>query len=144
MPQEPVPTPKPSPHPTPDRSQQQFNDCVSPAVNDYWRGFKRTGGKAIVGAAGAGVGIALFMGAPVVGFGLRASAATLSRGVTGTRLFHALSEAADRGVIGVVPLLGGVVMIEGLGEMLENRRVAERAVAKCASLFPNAVHAVLP
>ena len=32
-------------------------------------------------------------------------------------------------------------MMQGLGEMLENRRVAERAVADCASSFPNAVHA---
>ncbi len=83
-------------------------------------------------------------GAPAVGFGVRAAAATLGRGVTGTSLFHALSEVADGGVIGVVPLLGGAVMMQGLGEMLENRRVAERAVADCASRFPNAVHAVLP
>ena len=143
-PQEPLPKPQPSPHPYPNDQQKKFNDCVSPAVSNYWRGFKRTGGKAIVGAASAGVGIAVFAGGPAVGFGVRAAAATLGRGVTGTSLFHALSEISDGGVIGVVPLLGGAVMVQGLGEMLENRRVAERAVADCASRFPNAVHAVLP
>lgn len=147
LPQKPLPTPKPSPHPTPPSAaqQKQFDDCVKPHLDRYWRGFKRTGGKAILGAVGAGVGIAAFGGAPEVGFGIRAGFATLGRGVTGTTLFHALSEFADGGVIGVVPAaLGGGYMMQGLGEMLENRRVAERAVADCAKQFPNASHSVLP
>lgn len=44
----------------------------------------------------------------------------------------------------MVPLLGGGIMVQGLGEMLKNRRAAERAVADCARRFPNALHFVLP
>ena len=129
----------------PDYSQQkQFNDCISPAVQKYWRGFARKGGKTIAGALGAAVGVAVFAGAPQVGFGVRAGMATLGRGVTGTRLFLALSEVAHGGTLGLVPALSGASMVQGISEMIENRRVAERAIAECARLFPNASHMAIP
>ncbi len=142
--QERLPKPQPSPHPSPNNQQKQFNDCVSPAVSKYWRGYTRSGGKAIAGAASAGAGIALFAGAPQVGFGLRAASATLNGGVIKTTLFFALSEVADGGVISLVPSLGGTLMVRGLDEMIKNRRLAEQAVAECARRFPNAMHFVLP
>jgi hypothetical protein len=142
-PQDRLPTHPPSR--TANSSQQkQFNDCVKPHVAKYWQGFKRTAGKALLGTVGAAVGIAVFAGGQAAGFGVRAAAATLGRGVTGTRLFVALSEVAHGGTIGLVPALSGVYMVQGLSEMIENRRVAESAVADCARRFPNASHNALP
>lgn len=52
--------------------------------------------------------------------------------------------ACLRFLLPFVPTLSGAYIMQGLTDMIANRRVAETAVADCAKRFPDASHSVLP
>ncbi|MGI8918560.1 MAG: RHS repeat-associated core domain-containing protein, partial [Pyrinomonadaceae bacterium] len=141
-PQQPLPTPKPSPHPAPNMSQQkQYDECIKAPTDLYHGRLPGVVGRFIAGGAGLAVGIAVFKGAPSVGFGTNAAARTFASPLTSSSLFLGLMEIHHGASISLpINVLSGQLMVTGFEDMIGNRKAFEAALAGCASRWPLSAH----
>lgn len=118
-------------------TQADFDWCATLAMRSYRKTYLKTSGKAIIGGAGIGLGIAIGgVGTKLAGHALTEVGMPIL-----TRLATAAFDFSHVGMIGMVPyVLGGGMAKNAVKEGNANSNLTESRLAECRRRYPSADH----